>query len=382
MYELIAGRRAFESLAAVLRDYPKPLEAPAGLQRIVARCLRKHPAERFESMAAVKAALEAFVRQPTGDQPSIAVLPFANMSADKEQEYFSDGLTEEIINALGQIPGLKVSARTRRLRSAAGPRRGAFVPGTGNRSRPRASQALALDPDEPQAHMALGAVAGWRDFDWNRAGEHFRRALAVEPVSCDIRSRYAGYYLMPLGRLTEAKQQMEKVLDADPLGVLWRAVLGLVLSAMGRYEDAIIEAQKALEINRESWIEMQWMSISYAALGKLDQARRAAEEVVQFAPWNFMAVGHPAGIWARAGGQVQAEPLLQRIPDDRRKPGALACYHLQRGDIDALAHWYEKAIEQHGPMAFLNQASAPWRPLRESRHWPRLAKMMNLPETG
>jgi TolB-like protein/tetratricopeptide (TPR) repeat protein len=44
--------------------------------------------------------------------PSIAVLPFSNMSGDKEQEYFSDGLAEEIINALTQIPGLKVIART------------------------------------------------------------------------------------------------------------------------------------------------------------------------------------------------------------------------------------------------------------------------------
>jgi len=44
--------------------------------------------------------------------PTIAVLPFANLSADKENEYFSDGLTEEIINALTQLPGLKVTART------------------------------------------------------------------------------------------------------------------------------------------------------------------------------------------------------------------------------------------------------------------------------
>ncbi len=45
-------------------------------------------------------------------QPSIAVLPFANMSADKENEYFSDGLAEEIINLLAKIPNLKVIART------------------------------------------------------------------------------------------------------------------------------------------------------------------------------------------------------------------------------------------------------------------------------
>jgi TolB-like protein len=45
-------------------------------------------------------------------QPSIAVLTFVNMSGDRKQEYFSDGLAEEIINAPTKIPGLKVPART------------------------------------------------------------------------------------------------------------------------------------------------------------------------------------------------------------------------------------------------------------------------------
>jgi TolB-like protein len=48
----------------------------------------------------------------SGGRPAIAVLPFANMSADSDQEYFSDGLAEEIINLLAQVPGLKVIART------------------------------------------------------------------------------------------------------------------------------------------------------------------------------------------------------------------------------------------------------------------------------
>ncbi len=118
LYEMISGRRAFQGgsmvdiLSAVVRDEPAPLEGP--LARLVTGCLKKQVAERFGSMAEVKAAL-VNTRPPDGappELPSIAVLPFANLSGDKEQEYFSDGLTEEIINLLAQISGLKVTART------------------------------------------------------------------------------------------------------------------------------------------------------------------------------------------------------------------------------------------------------------------------------
>ena len=118
LYEVISGNRPFEGtstvqvLSAVLRDEPKPLQTLPQLDRIVMRCLAKEPSQRFQAMTEVKAALEQVAAKPAEQQPSIAVLPFVNMSGDKEQEYFSDGLAEEIINALAQIPKLKVIART------------------------------------------------------------------------------------------------------------------------------------------------------------------------------------------------------------------------------------------------------------------------------
>jgi len=118
LYEMLSGRRAFsrnssvETMAAIVRDEPTPLDAPASFSSIVTRCLRKSPASRFQAMNEVRAALEQSSAAPTAKTPSIAVLPFANMSADKENEYFSDGLAEEILNLLAKIPGLKVIART------------------------------------------------------------------------------------------------------------------------------------------------------------------------------------------------------------------------------------------------------------------------------
>jgi len=123
LYETLCGRKAFsgdsasETIAALLRDEAPALKASPGFEKIVRRCLGKQPSKRYQTISEVKVALEKASKEKAGGtsaehQPSIAVLPFVNMSCDKEQEYFGDGLAEEIINALTKIPGLKVIART------------------------------------------------------------------------------------------------------------------------------------------------------------------------------------------------------------------------------------------------------------------------------
>jgi serine/threonine protein kinase/Tfp pilus assembly protein PilF len=130
LYEMLSGQRAFRedsaisTMAAILHKEPRPLkeaapQTPPNLERVVTRCLRKQPEQRFQSAVDLQFALEdlqgksAVDATPSVDiTPSIAVLPFANLSSDKDNEYFSDGLAEEIINAVSQVPGLRVTARS------------------------------------------------------------------------------------------------------------------------------------------------------------------------------------------------------------------------------------------------------------------------------
>ena len=124
LYEMLSGRRAFggetpmSTIAAILYKEPPPLkevapQTPRDLDRIVARCMHKEPDRRFQSAVDLRLALEDLQRNAGADTtPSIAVLPFTNLSPDKENEYFSDGLAEEIINALSHVPGLRVAARS------------------------------------------------------------------------------------------------------------------------------------------------------------------------------------------------------------------------------------------------------------------------------
>jgi TolB-like protein/Tfp pilus assembly protein PilF len=123
LYEMLSGQRAFTgespiaTAMAVVKDEPTPLKTSPALEKIVKRCLEKDPSDRYQRMSELKVDLVKTTAKKAAvsseePQPSIAVLPFADMSPGKDNEWFSDGLAEEIINALTKIQGLKVIART------------------------------------------------------------------------------------------------------------------------------------------------------------------------------------------------------------------------------------------------------------------------------
>ena len=125
LYEMLTGTVPFTGLTAQavlarhLLDVVQPIRSVRptvrhALEQAVLTALAKMPADRFATAGQFARALnapdEATLDSEGGE--SIAVLPFANLSGDPDFEYFSEGIAEEIINALTQLPGLRVAART------------------------------------------------------------------------------------------------------------------------------------------------------------------------------------------------------------------------------------------------------------------------------
>ncbi len=134
LYEMLTGQLPFKGeydaavAYSILNEDPMPVSElrpgiPVGLEQIVDKAMAKNPDERYRRVAdmldqltsarqEIESGIPVEASFPRRFQPSVAVLPFTDMSPKKDQEYFCDGITEEIVNALTKVAGLRVVART------------------------------------------------------------------------------------------------------------------------------------------------------------------------------------------------------------------------------------------------------------------------------
>ena len=129
-YEMATGRRPFEAksaaelVSAILRDLPVPPTRlrpglPGRVDRLITRCLEKEPRYRLQSAVDLVWELEqvkAEAGREAGEPRTLAVLPFADQSREKDQDYLCDGLAEDILIALGKVTGLRVASRAASFR--------------------------------------------------------------------------------------------------------------------------------------------------------------------------------------------------------------------------------------------------------------------------
>ncbi len=123
LYECLTGRLPFRGetsidiLHAILRQPPTPMrslvpDVSSEWEQLIERCLAKSPEQRFRSMGEVLEALRRLGTPVRQLEKSVAVLYFENLGGTKEDEYFRDGITEDVITELSKITGLRVFPRS------------------------------------------------------------------------------------------------------------------------------------------------------------------------------------------------------------------------------------------------------------------------------
>ena len=192
------------------------------------------------------------------------------------------------------------------------------------------------------------------------------------------------FYLLPLGRSQEASREIGLAVEDDPLNSMFFMHLGISLYAAGKTEEAYERLRQSLELDDRNWIahlnHAHWLINEE----RIPEALRAAERTLDLAPFSRAAVATMAAVLMLTGDADRSAELIQQLGSQETfaVPNALTVYYLLLQDFEKAAVWAEKAIKQRDVVIPFALQLRIGRGLRSSAYWPKLAKLMNLPQTG
>ena len=503
LYEMLTGRPPFTGKDGFAKRFtespPAPSrirkEVPRWLDSVVSKTLARNPDERYGRAEELAQDLSRHhtVEEPVTEHASIGVLPFANMSASPDNEYFSDGITEDIINALSHIPTLKVAARTstfalrgrslgiaeiaellnvktilegsvrrvdKRVRISAqlvnasdgyqmwserydrdvedvfqiqdeiarrivgelklkltpaqdealGKRqtenieayelylRGRYcwhhwnmkrgleraiehyaaalakdpnyalaysgladaysVPGLWGilpapavlpRAMAAATRAVEIAPDLAESRTSLGFVQ-LLNWNWEAAESSFLHAIELNP-RYPLAHTFLAWLLSSVDRPREAAEAARVGLELDPLSPATNGISALVSYHARRYEQAVTECERALDRDKTSFLGLLAITLSYAAMGKYEQAIAYAKQGAELSPDLNLLRALYATTHAAAGNRKEAEvvldDLLARANQGYVGPTMISWIYANLDQPDRAFEWLNKACAEH-----------------------------------
>jgi len=545
LYEMLTGELPFKGehdqavIHSILHREPASLkkakpDAFSGLEDIVFQALAKKPSGRYSNMEEFAEDLEAVAEgfKPLKARPAravkLAVLPFANLSGDPNQEYLSDGLTQEMITELGRLhpESLSVIARASVMRYKKGDtpvdqigqelgvnyvlegstlreanlvrvnavliqvvdqtqlwadsykqefssilalqgevaesvakalsikllpsekdqlanvspvdpeaheaylrgmyhcqkvtpgdldtaekhfdlalemnpsfapayvgrawvwvfrnQMGITSPGeAGPKAKAAALRALELDANSADAHHVLASVRTYIDWDWDGAGESWRRTLELNPNVAGAQGLYA-HFLAITGHVEEARVHSEKAAVLDPFNPLVQCWHAQVIYTQHRYDEAIAVASEAQRIHPDHpivgvtlWITMhEKEGLHKEAFEAIKAAMAAIYEDPRVAA--ALEEGYAQGGYAEAMKRG-AESLIARLPEAFSLPNDIGNFYVAAGEKEKAIEWFDQGLEVHDPVSPYLSCFPIYDDIRSDPRFQDMLRRMNLP---
>ena len=245
-----------------------------------------------------------------------------------------------------------------------------------------AAKALEIDERLADVHATISILNNWYDWDWIGAEREAKRAIEINPNSSEAH-RANALLLSTLGRQEEAIAAATRARELDPLAMLTRTHESLFLYYAGRYREAREKLAKTLEIDPNFWIAL-------LTLGKiLVHEQRYDEAIAEFAKARSFSGGNAQTIsWigyanGLLGNDEQAKAVLDELTDLAGQrfvpPLNIALIHNGLGDDESTLTWLERAYKVRDVLlsAFIT-VDPSWDRLRENLRFKRILKGMNL----
>jgi tetratricopeptide (TPR) repeat protein len=248
-------------------------------------------------------------------------------------------------------------------------------------------RALELDDQLCEALVLSGQIKLYFDWDWNGAGEDFRKAIALNPSS-DVAHREYASYLAVVGRADEGIAAALRAQVLDPLSVDATHEVGWQLLTVGRLEEAAAQFRGALDLN-PTWI---WghikLGMTHSLMGEAENARacvRRADELMAGAPGGPLAGAWLAATELFAGDPARARATVARFEGEAKDayvdPVSIAWLHMALGERDAAFEALERGYTLRAPVmsALLQVRDFLWRDMADDPRYADLLARMGLP---
>jgi DNA-binding winged helix-turn-helix (wHTH) protein/TolB-like protein/Flp pilus assembly protein TadD len=212
-------------------------------------------------------------------------------------------------------------------------------------SRAAALRALEIDETDVSAHVWLGLVRLFYDWDWPGAEVEIRTALALGPN--DPTSHFAhGVWLLAMGRCEESVQEMKRAIELDPLSSPINAFMIAAYSGARQYEHALEQCRKTLELDPTFIATRAHRAVLLARLGRYDEALEEAQNFYSLTAADLRGKSALGRVYAIAGRFEEARKIAEELESQARPSNlasALPYIYAALGDRDRALYWLEEA---------------------------------------
>src|SRR5437870_4483424 len=213
-----------------------------------------------------------------------------------------------------------------------------------------AKKALELDETLAEAHTTLALAIWYYDFDFKQANREFQRAIELNPNYATGHQQYGNNTLSALGRFDDAIVEGKRAVELDPLSLVINADLGANYYYARRYDEAIAQMRKTLEMDPGYYI-------AHLVLGQVLDAKGARDAAIVECQKARALNDDPSvlGVLARAyglsGNKMEAEKILDQLKklSQERYVSAysFALTYLGLGDKEEALRWLEQSYQDH-----------------------------------
>jgi DNA-binding SARP family transcriptional activator/Tfp pilus assembly protein PilF len=245
-----------------------------------------------------------------------------------------------------------------------------------------AERALELDSTIAEPHATLGYVAMYHTWDWPAAEREYRRAIAINPSYPTAHESY-GLFLAAMGRYEEARAEEQRALELDPLSLGIASTAGWVLHYSGKQADA--ERQLRIAVRTDSTFPVAHLYLGRVLQfnGQLDSALAHFAATGPLRAWVPTIAGE-GYVYAQQGRRDQAKAILGRLDSLSRTQYvtayAVALVHAALGQRDSAFVWLNKAVDERTHWVLWLNRDRRWDPIRSDERFRAIVRRVKLPD--